>query len=351
MRTIFGLCCFFLFASISYSEQPQEAPQRISDYRFERAKLITKSMPQYPRSELGKGIEGWAVFSVVVDKKGNVVEPILVDSSGRRNFEIKAKRAVKKFKYQPATLNGEAIESSDNKVYISFSIAWDKPGANKGFASRFRTIRDQILEGNINGAEEKIAKLASDYTRNRYEQAWLQVLKSSYYNAINDKQKYIKALKKAVAYSSEHLPSEIYASNIVNLYNAQIEQGKIKEAIATADKAKAFVSKVPKLAKIVEHKTEVISKLDSIPLFHSSGHIEDGKRQWSHSLLRKTMGIEVTKGKLEQIEFRCANKIRRFEINKNNQSWKIPDSWEDCTVFISGETDSEFELFEQLSET
>ncbi|GAA6152998.1 energy transducer TonB [Pseudoteredinibacter isoporae] len=350
MRCLLALLPCLLLAHSKLANS-SGAAERISDYRFDKAELTSTVQPRYPRTELGRGIEGWAVFSVIVDKEGNVVEPILIDSSGRKNFEKNAKKAVRKFKYQPAQLNGEAIESSDNKVYVSFAIAWDKPGANKRFASRFSTIRDQILAGKLDGVSEQIDKLENEYTRNRYEQAWLQALKSSYYSATGDENNHIKALSKAVAYNAKNLPPKIYASNLVNLYNAQIKLGKIKDAFTTADKAKELVSETPELAKVVEHKANIIATLDSIPLLHTTGSIDSEKHQWNHSLLRKSMGIELKSGKLNTIEFRCANKIRRFDINKANQSWNTPESWGDCTVFVSGEKGSRFELLEQAKKT
>lgn len=364
MRHFYGLPSFSIFCHLLISswvlstslahasdnnlEKTTSASEsRISGYRFNRAEILKKSMPRYPRKELDKGIEGWAVYSVVVDENGKVTQPILIDSSGNKGFEIAAKRSVKKMLYKPATLNGNAIESSDNKLMVGFSIAASKVGAHKGFLRRYRDIRKKIMSNELEGVSEEIKRLEEQYTRNRYEMAWLHLLKSSYYYQIKDHAKYLSALKRAVSYESKNLPEDIYASSLVNLYNAQVQDQQIADALATAEKIEKLSQKMPKLNKIIQHRDDLILKLAEHSLLVTQATIDKDEEPWRHQLYRNTIGVELKKGKLSQVEFRCANKIRRFEINEDNQSWKIPKKWEDCTAFISGEKGSQFELLEQ----
>jgi TonB family protein len=64
--------------------------------------------PTYPESEKKSGNERKAILHVVVDGKGNVRIPT-ADSSPGPVFAKAAIEAVKKWKFEPATLNGEPV--------------------------------------------------------------------------------------------------------------------------------------------------------------------------------------------------------------------------------------------------
>lgn len=344
----FGLlACNLTFLPSTFADENRDVPQ-ISDYRLNRAEIIQRVTPNYPRTELNRGIEGWVILSVVVDEKGNVKEPIVIDSSGRRNFEIKAKNAVKRMKYKPAMLNGKAIESSDNKLKISFAIQASRVGAHKGFLSRYRDIRQNLIDKNFEGVEKAFQQLEDQHTRNQYELAMLNLLRSSYYYQMDDNKHYIQNLKRAVSYEDNVLAHDIYVSSLVNLYNAQVKQGLIADAFATSVLIEAQIENKPELNSVIEHRDELEKTLEQHSSLSTKGEIADSDTPWGHNLFRKNIAIETQSGQLNQIEFRCANKIRRFDIKEKNQSWKIPANWGDCTAFVSGEASTQFALLEQL---
>lgn len=332
----------FFLIPVSHGED-----QRISNYRFDKAEITKKIQAIYPVLELNRGIEGWVVFSVVVDELGNVVEPILIDSSGRRNFELSARKAVKRMKYKPATLNGEPVKSSDNKLKVSFAIASKKPGAYRGFLSRYREIRRNLMDGKLDEIPQAIENLEEQHTKNRYETAWLHLLKSSYYYQTGDVEKYIAALRRAVWYNTEALPKEIVSSALINLYRGQVNSNLIVDALETADRAEELVEKMPNLSSIIENGHKLEDELDKHPVLVTKGSIQASDQPWRHNLYRKTIGVELLNGKLDRIEFRCSNKIRSFELDENTGSFNIPQSWKDCTVFIYGEAGTKLALLEQ----
>ncbi len=340
------LACNFACLPNTFADENGDSPQ-MSNYRLDRAEITRRVTPNYPRAELSRGIEGWVILSVVVDEKGNVKEPIVIDSSGRRNFEIKAKNAVKRMKYKPAALNGTAIASSDNKLKVSFAIRTRRAGAHKGFLKRYRDIRQNLIDKNFEGLHNAIKQLETLHTRNQYELAMLNLLKSSYYYQTDDNEQYIDNLKRAVSYDSNVLARDIYNSSLVNLYNAQVKQGLIADAFATTVLIEAQIENKPELSSVIKHRDELKKTLEQHPLLSTTGNIQDSDTPWRHNLYRRNIGIETQSGQLSQIEFRCANKIRRFDISEKNQSWKIPETWQDCAAFVFGETGSQFELLEQ----
>ena len=62
------------------------------------------------------GQEGWVQLSFVIDQQGNVLDPIVEDSSGVKSLEKAVRIAIKNWKFDPAKRNGAAIEQCQMTV-------------------------------------------------------------------------------------------------------------------------------------------------------------------------------------------------------------------------------------------
>ena len=89
---------------------------------------IFKTAPIYPNRELNRGREGSVIVEYTITKDGGVTD-IKILSSTSSAFSAAAKQAVKKFKYEPATVNGKPIDQEGWKHKITFhgSVAWRIP--------------------------------------------------------------------------------------------------------------------------------------------------------------------------------------------------------------------------------
>ena len=84
---------------------------------FVPAKLLHSSPPVYPASARASGLEGDVVVSAQLDKAGNVTGVQVL--SGLAVLRQAAAEAVRAWKYQPATLDGDAVASQVN-VTVQF---------------------------------------------------------------------------------------------------------------------------------------------------------------------------------------------------------------------------------------
>jgi TonB family protein len=80
-------------------------------------KLVRSVAPTYPTAARQSGITGNVVIAAEVDKSGNVGAMKVV--SGPATLQAPAMTAMKQWKYQPATLDGEPI-STQVTVTIKF---------------------------------------------------------------------------------------------------------------------------------------------------------------------------------------------------------------------------------------
>nr|WP_206779912.1 energy transducer TonB [Vibrio owensii] len=65
--------------------------------------------PRYPRSARKRGIEGVALYEVWLDKNGNQVKQVLIESSGAEMLDVSALRAIKQWQFSPHISGGQKV--------------------------------------------------------------------------------------------------------------------------------------------------------------------------------------------------------------------------------------------------
>ena len=101
-------------------------------------KPIFRLAPQYPGELLARGVEGFVEFEFTIDEKGFVQNPTIIRSTrdntrdsrsvkrlGSRtelSFEAAASEAIKRFRYAPRFVEGEAVAVDSVKTRISFKL-------------------------------------------------------------------------------------------------------------------------------------------------------------------------------------------------------------------------------------
>lgn len=83
---------------------------------------VKKAAPRYPRRAAVRGIEGFVVVSFTVDEKGNVVDPKVIEEEPKNTFNRAALQAIKKFKYRPKVVNGQAVPAKDVQNVFRFKL-------------------------------------------------------------------------------------------------------------------------------------------------------------------------------------------------------------------------------------
>lgn len=87
--------------------------------------LLQQVKPDYPPDAEKQRVEGVVLLQVRIDKKGNVDKVDLI--SGHPLLAPAAIEAVKKWKYKPFLLNGEAV-TVETQVKVNFALKGNHPG-------------------------------------------------------------------------------------------------------------------------------------------------------------------------------------------------------------------------------
>ena len=81
--------------------------------------LLYEQAPKYPEEALLAGVEGYVELRIGIDRKGRVLDPVVVELVGHPSFEAAAVQAVNRWVYWPAFIDGSPV---DKGVLVSNQV-------------------------------------------------------------------------------------------------------------------------------------------------------------------------------------------------------------------------------------
>lgn len=312
-----------------------------------RAEPIKRTAPKYPGRAGRSGLEGWVQVSFVVDEEGNVTRPILHDSSGHREFENATLRAVKRWKYEPAIVDGKAVEQCHNKVQVDFRLNKPNKGVTRKFKSKFTEGTEAIANGELEVARQIITDLKGDTKRNWAENSYYWVLQVMYAEKIGAEKYLESALLKISSNGRTSLPDDLYLQMLEKLFIVSIKSNQLAQVIDTYQLIESIFPESKVRENLQPYYEQVQGIVSSEQPLHVSAVLENNQI-WSHKLLRNKFELISKNNPVDRVEIRCANKYSVYTSVKEN-GFTIPQSWGQCDVYVSGGDGTQFDLFELKS--
>jgi protein TonB len=87
------------------------------------ATAIIRSEPKYPIFAAREGIEGWVQLLFTITPDGQVTNASVVNAQPKRIFNKEALRAIKRWKYRPKIVNGQAVTQPNQNVVLEFKLS------------------------------------------------------------------------------------------------------------------------------------------------------------------------------------------------------------------------------------
>ncbi|MGQ8366792.1 TonB family protein [Glaciecola sp. 1036] len=84
---------------------------------------LVRRQPKYPPVAARDGIEGYVVLSFSITASGTVDNIEVIEAQPKGIFETEAKRALRKWKYQPQMQNGVVTAMHNQQVQLDFTMS------------------------------------------------------------------------------------------------------------------------------------------------------------------------------------------------------------------------------------
>ena len=88
---------------------------------IENYQPLESEPPAYPRRARNRGITGYAVVDFVIAETGEITEPKITDAKPTRIFDRSVVNAVKKYRYPPCIVDGQAMQI-EHQLKFNFSL-------------------------------------------------------------------------------------------------------------------------------------------------------------------------------------------------------------------------------------
>jgi len=157
----------------------------------EHLHLIEQPAPEFPKSELVRGREGWVLLSYAVLDDGSVFSPVVEASSGSEAFIGAAKKAVGRWRYLPG-------EAQTDKVLLHFVYERKQPYVSKKFFARDRKVHGAIDKGRLDKAQELIDEMRDKDDLTAVELAYTHVAEGRIFEARGDKEGQLLQFRRAM---------------------------------------------------------------------------------------------------------------------------------------------------------
>lgn len=329
-----------LYNAASYAQTPEMAEHIETVIN---ATPLDRIHPIYPRNAARKGQEGWAKVSFVIDKEGNVLDPIIQDSSGFRDFENATLRAVKQWKYSPAMQNGEPIEQCQMEVKMDFIIKKEK-GVTRKFYKQYKQIVAAVEGKNLELAAEKLNSLGEAQLWNHTESGFYWLADAIYAEKIGDDKRELASINRALSTGKDTFPSATLLYLLNRQFVLYINDTQYANALKTFTTLSEQADSAEQVAKLQPYADKLQIQVEgSDPLVRQTIVEQDGSSY--HKLSRESFTLHINEGQLDEVQVRCANKRSRFTAAENSE-WRIPQAWGQCTLFVTGTPNTHFDIIE-----
>ncbi|KGJ92259.1 energy transducer TonB [Colwellia psychrerythraea] len=305
---------------------------------------IKRVSPKYPVSAARQSREGWTVLSFVIDEKGEVSNVLVKESSGSADFDKASLKAVSQWKYQPAFENGKPIQQCINDIQMNFKMGNKNgvKGVTRRFHRKYNIATQAIKDKDYKIVEEQLAQMKKVKYMHLIENNYMHILAANYAKEIGDTVTELYHLNRVyldTGASSEQLAFSVLSQR----FYLEVTLNQFQNAFSTYEELIKLDAAQPhqeKYEKIIADVNVLISSNQDIVI---NGEIKAD--YWFENLVRNEFSLTDVEGSLHTLDVRCANKRHVYTVEKDN-TWKLPSSWENCSIYVYGEPKTSFKLIE-----
>ncbi|NQZ06605.1 MAG: energy transducer TonB [Algicola sp.] len=336
-----------LLSTAVYAETPkipEPSSKLVESTNF--AKPIVRVEPHYPNSALRRGHEGWVNLSFVVEPDGSVSNAFVTDSSGFKDFEGSALKAVNQWKFSPAAdQDGNAIQQCVNSLWLSFTIRnGGKPeGASGRFRGRYNDIQAAFDAKDYKKSKQLLIDMSNMRRFSLYEDRQYWQLKGYHAQYTGDDKSALSHFKRAST-RVKNSTDEFELTLLSNIFILQLKQNLFVDALSTYQQLEKTKGSEKTLERFKPYQQKIATVIASNKIFSVPSTI--GERGFAqYQLARNQFEIGNVQGQVDKIKVFCDNKQNTFSYAADS-AWTIPESWGKCSLYVYGSKDTAFNIVE-----
>jgi TonB family protein len=314
------------------------------------AVAIKKDAPKYPRRALNQGIEGWIVVGYTILKDGSTSDIFVIDASIDNYFEKAAMEAVEGWKYEPATLDGQAVDEAGKTGRLTFVIT-DQWGVTGSFQASFDKAFEALDANDLETAREIIDELDQNKRRLMAEVFYLDVLELAYWRKMEDDEKALEHVNRALVMANYNAPEATY---IELLRQGVVQSGLANDYQQALDRYATLLEMTPNLPEddpvhvvasqsqaIIEGNQPIIADAEITECQYCSPKAS----RWVYSLNRNRFSFDQVQGEINEIVVRCGIRSTSMAYDPK-MIWKVERDWGACQVWVYGDEGTSFRIIE-----
>lgn len=314
------------------------------------AKAKAQYGPSYPIEANRSGEEGWARFVVHVGADGRVKDLFLVSTSSEVLFADLSRTALERWTFEPATLNGTAVEAAYRPIVLSYVLDNDYDGVPRPFRRAYQQTLRSINRGDQEAAKASLAALNEPHYRALYERSYLSFLNAVYSERFGELDAALDHLNRGLMVKASDL-----TSSRVDKYH----QARFLLAIRTGDYGQALEAfddiERPQVLRYRRQTEELAEKLEQ---FVDDGHpfaisartenpcpltCPQGPAIWTQDLVQSSFYFSQFPASEDSFILACDHHWEEVAYQPL-VSWHLPTTWGICRILIQSAAEADIEL-------
>lgn len=285
--------------------------------------------------------EGWVDVGMMVDATGKPYEVTVVASSGDKEFEASAVKAIEAAEFTPGMANGKPIESA-TEFKVVFAITGDASpkAASTKFASEYFALTRAAKAKDRRAADAAMGRMV---VQNLYEDAHYGLAQYLYASIWGDAAQQLAGLRRAVAHETQaqYLPKAAFQAALMQSLILDISSHDYDDALnmwASLQKSVADPGALEKLRPTI-HAVNALRTSDAAYGVH--GSMTGGT--WNFGLFKQNFRLTVASGHIAEIKLRCARGFVQFAFDPALQ-YKVESRYGSCKMELDGIPGTQFTL-------
>jgi hypothetical protein len=215
-------------------------------------------------------------------------------------------------------------------------------GVSRRFKKKYEIATQALKDKDYQAVEHQLAKMNARKTMHLSENNYMHILAANYAREIGNDTLQLYHLDR-VTLDSGVKSENLKFSVLYQQFYLEATLSKFQSAFATYKQLIKLEEAKPYLAKLKKVMADIDSVISSDKDIVIDAAIDSD--YWYADLVRNEFSLTNIEGSLHTLDVRCANKRHVYTV-ENNNTWRIPTSWMNCSIYVYGEPKTSFNLIE-----